>query len=148
MRRTKHSTDSKKYFDWLEASAVDLLGAKILLENKQCFEISAFLCQQCIEKSLKAYLLFEAGRLFDGHNTTWLCRQAAKYHKDFSGWISKLASMSRLYIETRYPSDVDLGLNGERVSEIYKIAHQIYDLVCSQIYDDDNMPAVNALSYD
>lgn len=148
MRRTKHTSDSKKYFDWLEASAVDLLAARILLEKKQCFEISAFLCQQCIEKSLKAYLLFETGRLFDGHNITWLCRQAGKQDRAFNVWISKLATMSRLYIETRYPSDVELGLNSERVGEVYEVAHEIYDLVCLKIYDEDNVPPLGAEDFE
>ena len=54
MRRSKHSDDSRLFFDWLEIAARDLLAARLLMEKQQCLEIAGFHCQQAIEKALKA----------------------------------------------------------------------------------------------
>ena len=54
MRRTRHTSDSRLFFDWLEIAARDLLAARLLLEQGQCLDIAGFHCQQCLEKALKA----------------------------------------------------------------------------------------------
>ena len=98
MRRTRHSKDSRKYFDWLEIAAGDLLAARLLLEQEQCAEVAAFHCQQGIEKAFKAYLIDRTGTLVDGHNLTWLCRQAMKQDRGFSRWLLATAKKNRLHI--------------------------------------------------
>ena len=80
MRRSKHSDDSRLFFDWLEIAARDLLAARLLMERQQCLEIAGFHCQQAVEKGLKAYIIHASGQLVDGHNVTWLCRQAVRYN--------------------------------------------------------------------
>ena len=92
-----------------------------------------------MEKALKAYLIDQAGVLVDGHNLTWLCRQAMKHRREFSQWLDATAKMNRLYIETRYPSDLDLRLSEERVGEIYGTAREIYDYVCTELYGEEAM---------
>ena len=52
MRRSKHSDDSRLFFDWLEIAARDLLAARLLMERQQCLEIAGFHCQQAVEKGL------------------------------------------------------------------------------------------------
>lgn len=136
MRRTKHTNDSQLFFDWLEIAAQDLLAARLLLEQEQCLEIAGFHCQQCMEKALKAYLITETGVLVDGHNLTWLFRQAAKQHPDFTRWLNMSASLNRLYIETRYPSDRELVLTTAQAQEIYDLAADLYDFICDEIYED------------
>jgi HEPN domain-containing protein len=137
MRRTRHGKDSRKYFDWLEISARDLLAARLLIELEQCYDIAAFHCQQCIEKSLKAYIIDRTGILVDGHNLTWLCRQAMKHNSAFKRWMDKTAQMNRLYIETRYPSDIDLMFNDEKINQVYETAKDIYDFICTEVYGGD-----------
>lgn len=135
MRPTKHGSDSHKYYDWLEIAAGDLLAARILLEQDQCLEIAGFHCQQGIEKALKAYLIAQTGMLVDGHNLTWLCRQAIRYNKEFGKWLEDTAEMNRLYIETRYPSDFEFSLTPPVVSRIYDTAKELYDFICDEVYD-------------
>ena len=136
MRRTKHSRDSRRYFDWMEYAARDLLAARLLLEQDQCLDIVGFHCQQCLEKAFKAYLLHASGVPVDGHNLTWLCRQAAKQNPVFREWLEETARMNRLYIETRYPSDVELELNREACRRTWEIAGAVYDTVSGLIYGD------------
>jgi HEPN domain-containing protein len=135
MRSTKHGSDSRKYFDWLEIAARDLLAARILIEREQCLDIAGFHCQQCIEKALKAYLIDRTGTLVDGHNLTWLCRQAARHNTYLKHYMEETAKMNRLYIETRYPSDIDLHLNSESIGKIYDTAKELYEFVCDEVYD-------------
>ena len=134
MRRSKHNDDSRLFFDWLEIAARDLLAAKILLQEEQCLEIAGFHCQQCMEKTLKAFLIHATGFLVDGHNLTWLCRQAVKQQDCFKSFMEPMADMNRLYIETRYPSDRELHLSPQDVTGYYSTAEEMYDLVCGIIY--------------
>lgn len=135
MRPTKHGSDSRKYYDWLEIAAVDLLAARLLYEQDQCLEVIGFHCQQGMEKAFKAYIIDRTGMLVDGHNLTWLCRQAMKYDKVFAKWLEDTAALNRLYIETRYPSDIELNLTTDKVKRVYETAKNLYDYVCNEVYD-------------
>lgn len=67
-------------------------AAELLMQNERCYNLSAFHCQQAIEKGLKGYILFRTGNLVDGHNLTWLCKQAVKLDGTFARWLSQSAS--------------------------------------------------------
>lgn len=75
-RRRKGASDSCFYYKWLDKALCDLQAARLLLTYGGDHYNIAFHCQQAIEKALKGYLLFRTGRHFDGHNLTYLCRQA------------------------------------------------------------------------
>ncbi len=74
------------------------------MTDDRCYNLSAFHCQQAIEKALKSYILLKSGLLVDGHNLTWLCKQAMRYDPKFSDWLDESAALNRCYIETRYPA--------------------------------------------
>lgn len=133
-RRNKNSSDSRKYFEWLEFASADLLAAKILKEEEACANSAAFHCQQCIEKALKAYLLLNGFPSPDGHNLTWLCRKAMLYNDYFSEWCDESAFLNRYYIETRYPADIPLSVSKAMLERIYKIAFEMYDFICLEVY--------------
>ena len=123
MRRTRHTSDSRLFFDWLEIAARDLLAARLLLEQGQCLDIAGFHCQQCLEKALKAYLLDRTGVLPDGHNLTWLCKQVAKFDASFRPYIQHTAGLNRLH------------LSAETVGAVYEFAQTVYTQICDEIYD-------------
>ena len=89
MGRSYRESDSRRYFDWLFHANLDFLAAKNLIKDTRCYNSAAFHCQQCIEKALKGYLLFKKHKLYDGHNLTWLCKQAALTDQSFTKWIGK-----------------------------------------------------------
>jgi len=136
MRRTRHNTDSRKFFDWLEIAARDLLAARLLFDGEQCLDIVAFHCQQGIEKALKAYVIFCTGVPVEGHNLTWLCRQAMKQNRKFGRWLDATPKMNRFYIETRYPSDIEFNFTSDTVGEVLSVAQEIYAFVCEEVYGD------------
>lgn len=134
MRNSRHSEDSRLYFDWLEIAATDLLAARLLTEHKQCLDIAGFHCQQCMEKAFKAYLIYTGAGLTDGHNLTWLCRQAVKRDRHFSRFLETCADMNRLYIETRYPSDDGETLEAAEAEGFCTAAGGLYDFICDRVY--------------
>lgn len=137
-RRSNHSTDSKRYYDWLFHAYQDLLAAKVLIKDKRLYDSVVFHCQQAMEKSLKGYLLYKARRLFDGHNVTWLCKQAAMLDEGFKQWISKSTSLNRYYIETRYPADIPVDISYETAKEILEATEELIDYSCERIKFDFN----------
>lgn len=133
--RAHHNSckDSHRYYDWLEFSSKDLIAAKILSEDDQCYNSAAFHCQQSIEKALKAYILLKSGILVDGHNLMWLCRQARKYDKSFKEWFDESADLNECYIETRYPADIYKEITYKHVKNFYRMAKEMYKFIFAEI---------------
>ncbi len=131
--RRHNAQDSRRYYDWLERSSQDLIAAKILSEDDRCYQLSAFHCQQAIEKALKAYILLQSDVLVDGHNLTWLCRQAKKYDKGFHQWFDESADLNQCYIETRYPADIETEYTYKMVKNFYRMAKEMYQYIFAEI---------------
>lgn len=87
--RAHNGRDSRRYYDWLEHASQDLIAAKILSEDDRCYRLSAFHCQQAIEKALKAYILLKSDVLVDGHNLTWLCRRQKNTTRAFTSGLTR-----------------------------------------------------------
>ena len=133
-RRRKGNTDSQYYYKWLEKALSDLQSARILLTWGGDEMAVAFHCQQAIEKALKAYILLKSDVLVDGHNLTWLCRQAKKYDKGFHQWFDESADLNQCYIETRYPADIEREYTYKMVRNFYRMAREMYQYILSLIH--------------
>ena len=137
MNRFKpRSNDSRRHIDWLNKAGEDFRAAEILLAHSECYNQCAFHCQQTIEKALKAYILVASDRLVDGHNLTWLCRQALQYDKEFTTWLDESATLNKFYIETRYPTDLTITLSKGRIGSIFKTAKEMYSFICAQVNEE------------
>ena len=132
-KRHNHNADSKRYYDWLDRAGEDILCARLLVTDTECYNGAAFHCQQTIEKALKAYILIKSDILVDGHNLTWLCKRAARYDKSFTAWLEESASLNRCYIETRYPADIPLELDYRQVMRYYSTAKDMYLFICQEV---------------
>lgn len=137
-RKSSHNSDSKRYYDWLFHAYQDLLAARMLIVDRRLFNPTVFHCQQAIEKSLKAFLLYKHRKLFDGHNLTWLCKQAALTDQSFTKWIGKSTLLNRFYIETRYPADIPEEIDRQLVEEILEATEDMMDFICDNIKFDYN----------
>ena len=98
-RRRKGASDSCFYYKWLDKALCDLQAARLLLTYGGDHYNIAFHCQQAIEKALKGYLLFRTGRHFDGHNLTWLCKQAMQtdYHFSSTHVLIQVPTVVKMY---------------------------------------------------
>ena len=136
-RRRGGNGDSRHYWDWLDFAQDDLTAAQLLCKSESCRNAAAFHCQQCIEKALKAFILFDTGEAVDGHNLTWLCRQAVKRNRDFAQWLDESAYLNRYYIQTRYPSDEPLALCEAQIQKACSMANEMYTAICSYVEEKD-----------
>lgn len=132
-RRRENPSDSRLYFEWLKNSSEDIYVASLLVNDERGRNTCAFHCQQAIEKALKAYLLLFSGKLMDGHNLTWLCRQALRFDREFEQWFDESASLNRYYIETRYPADIPIKLTKDGIKHVFGMAKSMYDFIELQV---------------
>ena len=134
-RSRKGGRDSLYYYKWLDKALLDLQAARILMTwNGDACNI-AFHCQQAIEKALKGYLLFKTGRHFDGHNLTYLCRQAVQQDARFAEWLDESAALNNLYIETRYPTDLPLAIDERACRKYFAMAENMFAAIRQELYD-------------
>lgn len=133
MSRKQGNSDSRRYFDWLFHANIDYRSAVLLAEDERCYLTASFHCQQCIEKALKGFLLFKKGRLYDGHNLTWLCKQAVSNDSRFAEWLDESAALNRYYIETRYPADTPLDIDCETLQRVLLMTREMLDFIAEKI---------------
>ena len=135
-RARKGGRDSLYYYKWLDKALLDLQAARILMTwNGDTCNI-AFHCQQAIEKALKGYLLFKTGRHFDGHNLTYLCRQAVQQDEMFTEWLDESAALNNLYIETRYPTALTVAIDELACRQDFAMAENMYAANRQELYDE------------
>lgn len=139
-RRRKGNTDSQYYYKWLEKALSDLQSARILLTWGGDEMAVAFHCQQAIEKALKGYLLFKLGRHFDGHNLTFLCRQAAMVDDRFARYLGESAALNNYYIETRYPTDLPFEITEAQIHNIIIMAEDLFGVIRQELYASKEEP--------
>lgn len=133
-RSRRGASDSLYYYKWLDKALYDLQAARILLTwGGDPFNV-AFHCQQAIEKALKGYLLFKTGKHYDGHNLTYLCRQAVTADPKFEEYLDQSATLNNLYIETRYPTDLPFMLTETAVQQLITMAENMFSAIREELY--------------
>lgn len=95
--------------EWHEIAEKDLMSAKHLLTLYPApLEIIAYHCQQCAEKYLKSYLVYNDQDVVKTHDLKKLCNLCAEFKKEFLT-IEKQCEILNTYIaDTRYPPKLDL----------------------------------------
>lgn len=94
---------------WLRRAADDLAVARLVLDENYAAH-ACFLAQQCMEKSLKAFLLYKQNRYPRTHKLVDLlnvCRQLDNRWNDF---FDDCIVVDQYYIPTRYPDAIPGGL--------------------------------------
>ncbi|MCC8043447.1 MAG: HEPN domain-containing protein [Oscillospiraceae bacterium] len=130
MSRGSRKGDSKRYYDWIYHAVIDRYAAQALCDDKRLHCAAAFHCQQCIEKALKGFLLYKSRKLLDGHNLTWLCKQAAMMDSGFAEYIDESVVLNRYYIETRYPADIPIEIDDETMKSLMTMSGNMLDFIC------------------
>ncbi len=118
---------------WLEQSKLDLDGAEYNFSGRRYY-ISAFFCQQAVEKALKALFLHESkGAVPQSHSLIYLAKNTSiskKFH-------SFLRELTPTFVDTRYPdASVDLPSNiydEENTYEILKNSKEVLEWIYQKI---------------
>ncbi len=100
-------TDTEKnYQEWIKKAEEDLISLESLLKHKDGAPSTAcFLAQQAAEKFLKALLVYNNQELEKIHDLIKLSNELGSSFPDIKEIQNDLATISRYYIETRYPGD-------------------------------------------
>ncbi|GMO42217.1 MAG: HEPN domain-containing protein [Treponemataceae bacterium] len=119
--------------EWLRYANNDLISARHLFEDlypKQT-EISAYHCQQCAEKALKAFLFFndiEPPRI---HDLIRLCELCKNIDGEFSELDAYCKNLNPFGSEIRYPNE--LAADEYIAKAAIDRAQKIYDFCTAKI---------------
>jgi len=122
---------------WLEKASEDLTVARLVLKEGHTAH-TCFLSQQCIEKSLKAYLLFQANDYPRTHKLVDLLNSCATLDTAFSQFLSECTVVDQYYVPTRYPDGIPgstaSGLPSEtEAKEAMQTAEKILQFVMQKV---------------
>jgi HEPN domain-containing protein len=95
---------------WLDKAQDDLLASQRLFNDhhpKQVY-IICYLCQQCAEKSLKAYLVFKDYDFPFIHDLGELCGLCSEFDSSFGELMSDCLIMTPYATKTRYPNEIEI----------------------------------------
>jgi HEPN domain-containing protein len=93
---------------WLEKATEDLTVARLVLKEEHTAH-ACFLSQQCIEKSLKAYLLAKSNTYPRAHKLMELLKGCEPFNATFSQFRNDCLVIDQYYIPTRYPDGIPGG---------------------------------------
>ena len=86
---------------WIERAKYDLVTAQAMLETKRYLYV-AFMCQQLLEKVLKAIIIEKGGEASRTHNLVRLAEKAEVYQLMANKDQDFLADLTPFAIESRY----------------------------------------------
>ncbi len=96
---------------WMNLAKDDLASADVILHTKKYY-VSIFLCQQSVEKGLKAILIHKTGSLLKIHDLVLLGKKVGiPPHL-----LKKCERLSAVYLDTRY-GDIGGKLPSEKFNE-------------------------------
>ena len=130
-------SDNKLVNEWLRHSNNNLIVARHSfydLHPKQT-EIACYLCQQCAETVLKAYLIFLDIEPPRTHNLVELCNLCIEQDNNFSVIKEYCARLTPYGVETRYPNE--LAVDEIIAEEAVVMAQKVYDFCASRITCDE-----------
>jgi len=113
---------------WVERSQYDLDTAKIMLDTGRYIYV-AYMCQQTVEKILKALIAQQGKENFPIHNLNRLADIADISNELTSEQFIFLAELTPYHIETRYGDYKDSLLeiiNEKKAEQVYQKTREIY----------------------
>lgn len=117
----------EKIDEWLKKAEEDLEGAEYNYKGEQ-FKIAAFLCQQSVEKALKALYIKKFRKLLKVHDLFLLGKSV-----DAPDNILEICKeLTNFYIETRYPG-VIARFDQEIVELAIEKVHKVLEWVSERL---------------
>lgn len=91
---------------WLDRVEYDMDTARAMLQTKRYVYV-IFMCQQAVEKCLKAFLLYKGADIVPIHNLRRLCELCDLIQELEEASLMKLDFLSRFYLNARYKEDIN-----------------------------------------
>ncbi|HQO03368.1 MAG TPA: HEPN domain-containing protein [Spirochaetota bacterium] len=123
----------KPHEEWLYKAGNDLDSAKYLLSSpKPLFDIAIYHTQQCAEKSLKAFLAYNAREIDKIHNLKMLAENCMAIDETFNDLIDDCIYLNPYATLYRYP-DGDSMPSKATVIEAISVSEKIYNFTRGKI---------------
>jgi HEPN domain-containing protein len=117
--------------NWLKKARRDLLSAKRLTRgNDPYLDTAIYHCQQCIEKSVKGWLVYHDQSFEKTHDIRLLVTLASEVEPKFTEWFDAAEQVSPYATAYRYPGEL-LEPTEEEFQQAFKSAGQFYNFICS-----------------
>ena len=97
---------------WLAQAESDLAFAELGL-REGFFAQACFVCQQAVEKALKALRYLGGARVVLGHSVVELLDTLVAVHADLAGLREGAQQLDQYYVPTRYPNGLPGGVPAE-----------------------------------
>jgi HEPN domain-containing protein len=113
---------------WLKYATIDLLSAKCLFKEGNLESAAVYHCQQCAEKSLKAFLVYSGETPQKTHDLSRLIFLCQKHDANFATLKLSANSLTAFATQTRYPSEFDIP-DEKDVKKFIQMAENILSFV-------------------
>lgn len=115
---------------WLAKAAKDLrLAKQIFSLGDEYYDHCAFLCQQSVEKSLKAFLSFHKIRIKKIHNIQKITQSISSINKELAGKLQPMEVLTDYAVKYLYP-EADLEeLSSTEIGHALKLAEEAFNLI-------------------
>jgi HEPN domain-containing protein len=126
-------SDSRIIQEWIRYAQSDMIAARYMFYdvNPKQTEISVFHCQQCAEKSLKAYLVTHEIDPPKIHDLPILCKMCAEIDGEFLSLMDISSDLNPYAVAARYPKQ--LVSDETQVKTAIDQAQQIYDFCVAKV---------------
>ena len=120
--------------NWINKAKNDLKTAKDeIVTNEPATDTICFHSQQCVEKCLKAYLVYHQKYFRKTHNIAELIELCKEIDKDFDNLYNlKVEKLTFHAVEIRYPDEFYLP-SLEEAKEAVKIAEKVLDFIIKKL---------------
>ncbi|MBU2576133.1 MAG: HEPN domain-containing protein [Nanoarchaeota archaeon] len=118
--------EKEEFEKWFEQAGVDLSSAKYNFDGEK-YSVAVFLCEQTVEKGLKALIIKKSNELIKTHDLVRLGKKVNLPEKFFD----KLAELSSLYTEVRYVPVKDF--EKIEVDSFIKFAEEVLEWLIKKI---------------
>ena len=121
--------------DWLSVAGEDLYAAtKLLKDDDTTLAPSIYHTQQCAEKALKAFLVFNNCPIRKTHDLIELVEECCEFDQDFSQLMQAASALNPFATDSRYPDDRLYIPYRPQVEEALGQAADVLDFVKDKIH--------------
>lgn len=122
---------------WIDIAQYDIDTADAMLQTKRYLYVG-FMCHQAVEKTLKAYYVFNTeGNAPRTHNLTLLARESNLYEEFSEEQKDFLDVLEPLNVEARYPTDKERimkSLDLKKCAEILTNTKELVEWIRTRLF--------------
>ena len=100
------SINDKRVRHWIEQAREDIVTARAMFRSKR-WKYTIFLCQQSVEKYLKAIFLKKKGEFPPRIHNLFRLAEIIDNELFSDSYLEFFSELSLYYIQSRYPEDID-----------------------------------------